>query len=177
MLLAIELDPLEPEYSYNGGRFLYSMGRYEEAVQHFETTLELAPDHVSARWLLAWGHAQMGRNAEAAASLEGFPESAGLDEEIVAANKQVLVTSGYEGLREWRLEDPELWTVTRAEFLAELNRDEEALAALEQAFQERDPSLPYYLLGLPAFDPLHDEPRFQDLARQMNLPIPEDSAR
>jgi TolB-like protein len=177
MLRAVELDPLEPEYSYNGGRLLYYIGRYEEAVQHFETTLELAPDHVGARWLLAWGHAEMGRNAEAAASLEGFPESAGLDEEIIAANKQVLETSGYEGLREWRLEDPELPSLSRAEFLAELNREDEALAALEQAFQERDPALPYYLLGLPYFDPLHDEPRFQELLRRMDLPLPEDGVR
>jgi hypothetical protein len=118
----------------------------------------------------------MGRNEEAAASLEGFPESAGLDEEIVAANKQVLVTSGYEGVREWHLEDPELYILSRAQILAELNREDEALAALEQAYQERDPSLPYMLLGLPEFDPLHDEPRFQNLARQMNLPIPEDGA-
>jgi len=177
MLRAEELDPLEPEYSYNVGRFLKHIGRHEEAVQHFETTLELAPDHVNARGHLAMSYAQMGKDAEARTSLEEWLRLEGFDEEVVADNTRALETGGYQGYLEWLLGVPELTALGRARYLAELNRGDEALAALEEAYRQRDPSMPYFLLGSPDFDPLHDEPRFQDLLRRMNLPLPESGAR
>ena len=43
-----------------------------------------------------------------------------------------------------------------------------ALDWLEKAYEARDPSMPY--LGLPIFDPLRSEPRFQALVRKLGLP-------
>ena len=43
-----------------------------------------------------------------------------------------------------------------------------ALEWLEKAFEVRDAALPY--LGLPIYDPVRADPRFQDLLRRMNLP-------
>ena len=43
-----------------------------------------------------------------------------------------------------------------------------ALEWLERGFEIRDPNMPY--LGLPIYDPLRSDPRFQDLLRRMNLP-------
>jgi tetratricopeptide (TPR) repeat protein len=45
----------------------------------------------------------------------------------------------------------------------------QALDWLERAYQARDPNLPY--LGLPVYDPLRSEPRFQALMRLMNLTV------
>jgi tetratricopeptide (TPR) repeat protein len=176
MLRALELDPLEPEFPLIVGFFLNAAGRYDEAVPHYERALELAPDHVWTLWFQALNWARMGRNAEAASSLEESMRSMGYDEEDVAADTQVLETGGYEGYLGWLLELPTLPSLGRARILAELNRGDEALAALEEAYREQVPQLPYYLLGMYSFDPLHDEPRFQDLARRMNLPIPEGGA-
>jgi hypothetical protein len=39
---------------------------------------------------------------------------------------------------------------------------------LEEAYEVGDPNLPY--LGKPLFDFLRSDPRFQELARRMNLP-------
>jgi serine/threonine protein kinase len=44
---------------------------------------------------------------------------------------------------------------------------ERALEWLERAYADRDPNLPYF--GLPIFDSLRDEPRFDDLVRRLNL--------
>ena len=46
-----------------------------------------------------------------------------------------------------------------------------AMDWLEKTYEEHDPNLPY--LGLPRYDPLRSNPRFQDLLRKMNLPVDE----
>ncbi len=43
-----------------------------------------------------------------------------------------------------------------------------AIDWLEEGYEAGDPNLPY--LGIPLFDPLRSDPRFQNLARRMNLP-------
>jgi tetratricopeptide (TPR) repeat protein len=43
-----------------------------------------------------------------------------------------------------------------------------AIDWLEEAFDTHNPNLPY--LGVPVYDPLRANPRFQDLLRKMNLP-------
>ena len=44
-----------------------------------------------------------------------------------------------------------------------------ALDWLERGFEERDPYMSY-LSGDPVFDPLRENPRFQDLLRRLGLP-------
>jgi hypothetical protein len=50
-----------------------------------------------------------------------------------------------------------------------------AIDWLEKAYGEHDPILPY--LGLPHFDPLRSNPRFQDLLRKMNLTAEEQKSK
>jgi tetratricopeptide (TPR) repeat protein len=45
---------------------------------------------------------------------------------------------------------------------------ERAIDWFEEAYRVRNPNLPY--LGVPIYDPLRSDPRFQDLVRRMNLP-------
>jgi serine/threonine-protein kinase len=49
---------------------------------------------------------------------------------------------------------------------------ERALDFLEQAYQMRDPNMPY-ISTQPLYDGLQNEPRFQELLRKMNLPVDE----
>jgi len=46
-----------------------------------------------------------------------------------------------------------------------------AIDWLEKAYEDHEPNLPY--IGVPQFDPLHSDPRFQDLLRRMGLPVTE----
>ena len=46
-----------------------------------------------------------------------------------------------------------------------------AMDWLEKAYEEYDPNMPY--LGVPFYDPLRSNPRFQNLLRKMNLPVDE----
>ena len=45
--------------------------------------------------------------------------------------------------------------------------NDRALEWLEKGYEERSPEMPY--LGMPRFDSLQDDPRFQDLLRRMNF--------
>jgi tetratricopeptide (TPR) repeat protein len=51
-------------------------------------------------------------------------------------------------------------------------RNNEALEWLEKAFEAHDANMPSISVD-PIFDDLHDEPRFQNLLRRMNLPVGE----
>jgi len=55
-----------------------------------------------------------------------------------------------------------------ASFYAMAQEHDEAIEWLERAFEVRDPNLPY--IGLPVYDLLRSDPRFQDLVRRMNFP-------
>ena len=46
---------------------------------------------------------------------------------------------------------------------------DKAMDWLEEAFELRNPDLPY-MVSSPLYDPLRSDPRFQDLLRRMNLP-------
>ncbi len=50
-----------------------------------------------------------------------------------------------------------------------LEENDEALAWLERAYQDRNPWLPFMQVE-PRLDPLRSDPRFQDLVRRMNFP-------
>jgi serine/threonine-protein kinase len=52
---------------------------------------------------------------------------------------------------------------------AGLGQKDEAFGWLEKALQRHDPRLAG-LPWLPWYDPLRDDPRFQDLMRRMNFP-------
>jgi hypothetical protein len=46
--------------------------------------------------------------------------------------------------------------------------NDKAIKWLQKCFELHDPNLPYLLL--PIFDNLREDPRFQEIARKMNLP-------
>ena len=59
------------------------------------------------------------------------------------------------------------WKV--AGWFALAGESDRAFQWLERAYDMRDPNMPH-LAVVPHFDSLHDDPRFQDLLRRMNLP-------
>ena len=55
-----------------------------------------------------------------------------------------------------------------AETYAMAGENDKAIKWLQKAFEVHDPDLPYLLM--PIFDNLREDPRFQEIARKMNLP-------
>jgi hypothetical protein len=63
-----------------------------------------------------------------------------------------------------------LWR--RGKLYAALGDEDEAMRVLEEAYEARVPFVPWARVRGLGYDALHDNPRFQDLMRRVNLPPP-----
>lgn len=179
---SIELDPYNPLLRGLHGIVLLADRRIDEAVTAAHAAMELWPEIPLARSVLQRAYIVTGnREAQLAQQRERIAR----DPERVAAFERGLADGGYEGaqraiadLLARRYEEAQ--GVPEAEdrriyppgAIALRYRDagdfERAIDWLEEAYRVRDPNLPY--LGWPVLDPLRSEPRFQELARRMELP-------
>jgi len=171
---AIELDPFNALFHGLYALVLYYDRRYDDAVAAANTTLTIQPDEGrarTARWLSLYAK---GMHEEVLARQR---ENIARDPERVAAFEQGLAEAGFKGAQR-RIADviaarygtPGGWSAkTVAQHYLFAGDSARALDWLEQAFEDRDPDLPF-IFCRPNFDPVRSNPRFQDLLRRMNLP-------
>ncbi len=138
--------------------------RYEEAEQQFMAALEITPSSQGAYARLASLYQLTGQYEKSVSSRQRELVLRGATEEEVAGLSDAWAISGAQGYWQWRLDnrggDAGIYTY--------LGDNDQALEILEKSYQERDGSL-IYLNSFPRWDPLRDDPRFQDLLRRMNL--------
>jgi len=139
-LLVCQLAPDYPLPHFGLGLAYVGQHNYHDAIAHFTNANQL-----KCRWLirghLGYCYAITGRRAEALHEMTSLAESSGA---------------------------PYVSPANFAYIAAGLGEKDQALAHLEQALQDRDPSLPVNLLN-PEFDTLRDEPRFQALRQKLGL--------
>ncbi len=174
---AQRLDPLSPVVGQHVGWVLYLARRYDEAIIQLEKTIELNPyfwfAHLRlAHVLLATGEYEKGIEAARRAIDLAGPETIRNGRPVLA---QILAASG-------RQEDAlsilaELETIARSQYLpptdiarvyAALNRADDAFRWLEKALTVHDADL-FMTKVWPAWDPIRDDPRFEDLLRRLNF--------
>jgi len=117
-------------------------GHNEEAVAEFKKVLELYGPNVFPMATLGIAYGRMGRRADA--------------ERILAELKD----KGRPGYSSYAI----------AQISAALGRNREALSWLQRAYNEHAAQM-VGVNGDQAFDPLHTDPRFQDLVRRVGLPM------
>ncbi len=172
---ARELDPLNPLHTaWLGGLYWYG-GRYDEAIEEAQKSLELNPDYDIGFFILGVSYAEKGMFEEA---IEAHKKLVAVDPEWRYA---LGCTYALAGQRD------EAWKI-----LAELKEEEASpfgawgLASLYTALGEKDEAFrwlnyehPHGWLAWirvdPQFVPLRDDPRFRELLRKMNLPMPDES--
>jgi serine/threonine-protein kinase len=175
MELAVELDPFNPLIQGFHGFLLFYVGRYDEAIAQFERLLRTVPNDPLAHFGLQQVYHEMGMyekslaETNAAYSVMEFTEA----EEALATG---YAEGGYSAAMS-RAADA--WAaLTRATYVppyeiaslyALAGEDSKALDWLERSFEERDPNMPYLSVA-PLYHRVHDDPRFHDLLRRMNLP-------
>ncbi len=167
-----EVDPLVPLWpAWQGWQYWWA-GQYEEAINEARKSLELNPDFVVGLYVLGNAYAAKGMYEEAIkahqrAGVLSRDWKSGLGLTYALAGRQDEARLVLAEL----VADPTPWdTWFIAQIYAVLGEKDEAFRWLEAAYgPHHHPYLPW-IMHPPAFKPLHDDPRFKDLLRRMNLP-------
>jgi TolB-like protein len=173
---AVALDPVSLEIAGLLGWDLYQARRYDEAVVETLKSDDLAPGSGFGSSVLGQIYVQQGRIAEAIAMLQKASEKPGglLPPQVWLAQSYALAGRAAEArqvLADLRAIAKRQYVPTWA-FAAiynELGDKDQALAQLEQAYQERSQWMAWLKVE-PALDRLRSEPRFQELMRKLNFP-------
>jgi TolB-like protein/lipoprotein NlpI len=179
---AVELDPLNALWHAFHGVVLSFDRRYDDALSAFRTALELQPDNPVALDALNDLLVTMERYDERLAvqrrQIASFPEQVvafeqGLEEDgFESAQRRVadLMAAQYE--KSGGVFTPDIGPLSAmriAQRYLDAGDYDRALEWLDRAFEDHEANMPY--IGMPIFDPLRSDPRFQDLLRRMNLPV------
>jgi TolB-like protein/DNA-binding winged helix-turn-helix (wHTH) protein/Tfp pilus assembly protein PilF len=183
MKRALELDPLAaPMQSFAGQTFLWAK-KYDQALAQLQQCAERFPGFAINYERIAHMDTYMGRFEDAitqdtrAKILSGQTPEAALRQDV--ALRKALGAEGPKGY--WRklleysaLPDnpPESYRYPQqlAVIYTRLGEPKKALTLLETAYDERTLGLAELAVE-PAFEPLHSEPRFQELLRRLGLPL------
>lgn len=171
---AQELDPLSPVITADVGKELYFARRYDEAIAQFHRALELDPDSPQAHAGLENTYIEKGMYTEAAAELKVL-DRARMVQHRMFHRAYLLAREGRH--QEARQVLRELLLVMQRSYLdpgciallhTALGDKDQAFAWLERAYLARS-SYMTSLKGLPGYDPLRSDPRFDSLVRRVGL--------
>ena len=169
--LARSLDPLNPVSLEAEALFFACTRNYPRAVAAARRSLELAPERIQPRRVLANVLLFQGKMAEASAEyakLDAIDYRRLLGEAVIAARSGNRAAA-LDKLRAMqnRYEDAALYQY--GEIYAQLGMVDEALEALRRAYEVRDPGMPYIRVDL-FLDPLRGDPRFTEIEAKLFQP-------
>jgi tetratricopeptide (TPR) repeat protein len=172
---ALELDPFSSFFRCFFGWHLVYLGRYDDAIAELRETLRSEPHFPSAH-LGLWGAYYRKRMFEEALEQARKFFAALGDSKVEESLTSGLRAGGYTGAMRWAAET----LVERASrtyvpafriarVYAHASEKDQALAWLERAYERRETPMIHLSVGWD-WDRMQDDPRFQGLLRQMNLP-------
>jgi len=159
---ALALDPLSAQLAFQHSIFLQSQGDHEGAVTSAEKAFELGPDSAATAIGLFSAYWYAGMHDKALAVVEGSPNP-----NVPKFYRQLAEGNLLEAratLESWEGQLP--WE--KGARYAMLGERDLAIEWLTKAVDERYHYVMFYKANI-VFDPLRDDPRFQDLLRRMNL--------
>jgi TolB-like protein/DNA-binding winged helix-turn-helix (wHTH) protein/tetratricopeptide (TPR) repeat protein len=174
MKLASALDPVSVLTNSFAWHVYFSARRYDDALRGILGIVEVDPTFRPAYGRLVKSWEQKGEYQKAIdASLKGqliageLPQKA---EREAAAFRDALASSGARGYWQRKLDttSPEEPYAAARSYM-HLGRKEEALKALEKAYEMHDPYLIFWLPIYEEFDPLRPDPRFQKMLHGLGV--------
>ena len=157
---AQELDPLSLQINTLIGETLLYKREYDEAIEQLQNTLEIDPSYRGANLSLVEAYWQKGEREQAIAHIEKWlPDSPNAPIYRHALSGNRVETIGI-------LEATEMNPGRKARWYARLGETDRAIELVKTAIDQGGFSL---VNVWPELEPLHDDPRFQDLLRRMNL--------
>lgn len=164
-----ELDPFDVIHNVDRGSVFYYARRYKDAISVFDEVLEMRPTATYANLNKGLTYLHLG---EPQAALEEFnkcvscPWAVGLAYAALGRvdDAKTVIDSYLD-----RMKTEFVWVAVIALQYAAIGDLDEAFRWLEKAYEDKE-SWIGYLLVEPLFDPLRDDPRFDDLVARMNYP-------
>jgi len=176
--LALKLDPLRPLVLGLGGVVMGSTGDVKSAIALYEKALSTDPNHRFAIYGLSGAYRQIGDYEK---WFEYFKEIGWRDDKTLASVDSVFQEQGYRAAVEMTIiMDEEAAKERYVDFdilgfrYLEINNYEKALDYYEKAYEIHHPNMPYIGGLVLNYDKLKDNPRYIELLKKMNLPLPGD---
>jgi len=152
-------------------------GNYEEALQSFQTTLELNPNYSEGYRWLGKTYSLMGRHDEAYTNIQRALELTGNKGPAVVDLVGILTASGrveearkvVEEMYKADEDNPAIEPMAYVMSYTYLGEIDQAFIWLERAFQERSAWV-ITLRADPSFKSLMDDPRMEEYLQQLNFP-------
>jgi len=173
--IAQELDPISATLKAAAAGTLYCAGRYDEAIEELNRTLEFDANFALAHYWMARIYVQKAMYEEAITEFERTMSVFGKNPEMFAHLGYVYALSGRSEAAQKVLD--ELEELSKKEYVPSyyraivcvgLGRKEQAFKWLEKAYQEHDLNL-IPLAVDPSLDSLRDNPRFTRLLQLTGL--------
>ncbi|HBE43333.1 MAG TPA: hypothetical protein DDW27_19455 [Bacteroidales bacterium] len=168
--IALKLDPYNPLIISLYSIDLWLVRRFDEATKAAREAIRMEPFSLAQTVLTHTFHIT-GRFEEAWESIKKEFIMAGQGQafehdfnKLGYTGALIKATEALEILSETTFVDPAMVAIV----YIMAGNNEKALECIEKAYEIRTQVMPY--LRIPAFDPIRDDPRFQEIARKMNLP-------
>jgi TolB-like protein/Flp pilus assembly protein TadD len=173
---AREADPLAAFPYAATGAGLVTARKSAEAITFLEQAFAFEPDNMLALWASCSGYMALGNFEQAIKAAERVVENSMRAPFFVGLLGWTYAISGQSDQARLILEelqqrpDTEPALVSQAWLLGALGHKDEAFSLLARAQDELQAYVLY--LGMPGFDTLRDDPRFEELTRRLNFPAP-----
>jgi len=171
---ALKLDPLNPTILSVCGVALLITGRLSESIRAFNDALQIDPVYNFALSNLGEALYLSGRVEEALEKYKAYLNIMNLHDAAEATDrgmKEGGIKKAFQYMAEAleRQFQANYWTPAEIAWrFVQAGDKNKALDWLEVGYEKRDQNMPY--MCWPIFDPLRDEPRFQEIELKMNLP-------
>jgi tetratricopeptide (TPR) repeat protein len=176
---AVELDPLSVRALGRLGWISFLARRYDDAIDHLESTLELHPEDPMIHYDLAASLCAAGRVEDADAQIDWIMASV----PPLRANPLMLASLAWARQKAGRSTEAaetvrRLQQLEKASYVAPtlmawahlaVGNTQSMFECLDRATEIHDTLLFGFVLS-PVFDSLRSDPRFQDILRRMNFP-------
>jgi tetratricopeptide (TPR) repeat protein len=175
MKRAQQLDPISLLINVDISAPLYSMRRYDQAIEQSRKVLEMEPNYYAAHFTAGGASVQKGDFEQAIVELQ---KARALQDApfVVGSLGYAYAASGRRGEAQKLIDESKEQARQRhvspywiAMIYVGLGEKDEAFAWFEKAYEERSPWLLWFKID-PLLDTLRSDPRFADLLRRIGFP-------
>jgi len=174
--MALKLDPLNPLVHALDAVVLASAGQWEEAMLHVQKAASIDPASFFAHHIMEFVSFENGDGKAFTKAIRFvFP----FEEDQYSSIENTLEKEGLKAA--YKEVITYLEVLEQSQFLVPIHmamryirtdQKEKAMEYIMKGVEVHDQNIPYILTGFLHYEPLYDDPRFQALVKQLNLPLP-----